>query len=81
MVGSGHLSPAGQSLQLEAPWYGWNEVVGSIENDKIFSGVSAATASISIPPSVEHTNETLLDCLSTKMAKYSSVVISDPSSM
>ena len=56
-------------------------MVGSIENDKIFSGVSAATASISIPPSVEHTNETLLDCLSTKMAKYSSVVISDPSSM
>ena len=44
-------------------------MVGSIVNDNIFSGVSSATFSISIPPSVEAITEILLLTLSITIEK------------
>ena len=35
------------------PWKGWNPIAGSIATLMIFSGVLAATSSMSTPPSVE----------------------------
>ena len=35
------------------PWNGWKPLAGSIATRMIFSGVRAATSSISTPPSVE----------------------------
>jgi len=40
-------------------WKGINPVTGSITSLKIFSGVLAATSSISVPPSSEAINTTL----------------------
>ena len=35
------------------PWNGWKPMAGSIPTFRIFSGVRAATSSISTPPSAE----------------------------
>ena len=44
-------------------------LAGSTEKLRIFSGVFAATSSISIPPSVEHTNEIRDEPRSTRSAR------------
>ena len=48
------------SLAINLEWKGWKPIVGSILKDKIFSGVSLATFSMSIPPSVDAIIDTLL---------------------
>ncbi len=47
------------------PWNGWMPEAGSTEKVTIFSGVSWATFSMSMPPSVEAMNETRLVVRST----------------
>jgi hypothetical protein len=38
---------------MRRTWYGMSPTVGSTATERIFSGVRAATSSISMPPSVE----------------------------
>ena len=56
-------------------WYGMRPIAGSMYSLRIFSGVRAATVSISIPPSVDAIMTTRDTARSMTMPRYSSFLI------